>query len=170
MDASEDEDLVINGWQIYAHPCFLEQYEALGERVRKLQQGHPEEYKKKAPTKRLTAIRKLVMEDIPANPERPEYRQGKTLGPEYKHWFRAKFFQQYRLFFRYHSTEKIIVMAWVNDAGTKRAYNEKTDAYRVFRQMIETGNPPDSWSELKRTSRSKGVNTALSQHKSSPDQ
>ena len=50
-----------------------------------------------------------------------EYRKGGTLGDEHKHWFRAKFFQQYRLFFRYHGPSKVIVLAWVNDEDTKRA-------------------------------------------------
>lgn len=27
---------------------------------------------------------------IPVDPARPEYRQGNTLGDDYKHWFRAK--------------------------------------------------------------------------------
>ena len=35
---------------------------------------------------------------------------------------RAKFFQQYRLFFRYHAQAKVIVFAWVNDEDTKQAY------------------------------------------------
>jgi toxin YhaV len=70
------------------------------------------------------------------------------LGDEYKHWFRAKFFQQYRLFFRYHQQGKIIVYAWVNDENTKRAYQTKTDAYRVFQKMLKSGNPPDDWNDL----------------------
>ena len=45
------------------------------------------------------------------NPTRADYRQGNTLGDEHRHWFRAKFFQQYRLFFRYHQQSKIIVYA-----------------------------------------------------------
>ncbi len=68
----------------------------------------------------------------PMSPTRPEYRQGTTLGDGYKHWFRAKFFQQYRLFFRYHASSKVIVLAWwVNDEDTKRAYGRNNDAYRV---------------------------------------
>lgn len=38
-----------------------------------------------------------------------------------RHWFRAKFFQQYRLFFRYHRAQRIIVYAWVNDEQTRCA-------------------------------------------------
>ena len=99
-------------------------------------------------TKRLAAISKLAFEIIPADPTRREYRQGNTLGENYKHWFRAKFFQQYRLFFRYHQGSKIIVYAWINDDKTKLAYGSKTDAYRVFQKMLNSGNPPDNWQSL----------------------
>jgi toxin YhaV len=64
------------------------------------------------------------------------------------HWLRAKFFQQYRLFFRYHRDSRIIVYARVNDADTKRAYESATDAYQVFRRMLKRGRPPDDWNAL----------------------
>jgi toxin YhaV len=99
-------------------------------------------------TKRLAAIAKLAFEVIPQDPARAEYRQGNTLGDEHKHWFRAKFFQHYRLFFRYHASSKVIVYAWVNDDATKRAYESSDDAYRVFRKMLESGHPPDDWDQL----------------------
>jgi toxin YhaV len=63
-------------------------------------------------------------------------------------WFRPKFFQQYRLFFRYQQASKIIVYAWVNDEHTKRAYESGDDAYRVFAKMQASGHPPDSWDAL----------------------
>jgi len=91
---------------------------------------------------------------IPQDPTLPEYRQGSTLGDENKHWFRAKFFQQYRLFFRFHTESKIIVYAWVNDERNKRAYDKKSDAYRVFEKMLKSGHPPNSWEELLRVSQS----------------
>ena len=71
---------------------------------------------------------------------------------EEKHWFRAKFFQQYRLFFRYHAASKVIVFAWVNDEQTKSAFESGDDAYRVFRKMLESGHPPDDWDQLLRES------------------
>jgi toxin YhaV len=64
------------------------------------------------------------------------------------HWFRAKFFQQYRLFFRFHDSARIIVIAWVNDAGSKRAYGSKTGAYAVFAKMLARKRPPDDWNAL----------------------
>ena len=144
----ENNPLIINDWRIYAHPLFVSQLEELTNKVESLRQKYPQDYKKKNATKRLAAINKLAFEIIPQDPTRKEYRQGNTLGTEYKHWFRAKFFQQYRLFFRYHQQQKIIVYAWVNDEKSKRAYESKTDAYRIFKRMLETGNPPDSWQQL----------------------
>lgn len=98
--------------------------------------------------KRLAAIAKLAFEVIPKDPGRTEHRQGTTLGDHRKHWLRAKFFQQYRLFFRYHRESKIIIYAWVNDEDTKRAYESSDDAYQIFRRMLESGQPPDGWQNL----------------------
>ena len=96
----------------------------------------------------MAAITKLIFEKIPQDPTLPEYRQGATLGDEHKHWFRAKFFQQYRLFFRYHLNSKIIVYAWVNDSDTKRAYHNKSDAYATFKKMLQKNCPPNDWEKL----------------------
>jgi toxin YhaV len=139
---------MINGWNIFAHPLFLNQFEDLLTKVENLRQKYPKDYKKKNATKRLAAIAKLAFDVIPQDPTRSDYRQGTTLGNEYKHWFRANFFQQYRLFFRYHQESKIIVFAWVNNEHSKRAYDSNTDAYRVFKKMLESGHPPDDWNYL----------------------
>ncbi|MDJ0617373.1 MAG: type II toxin-antitoxin system YhaV family toxin [Calothrix sp. MO_192.B10] len=145
---STSQPLTINGWSIFAHSLFLDQFEELLTRVESLRQKYPDNYQQKNATKRLAAIAKLAFEVIPEDPTRSEYRQGSTLGDEYKHWFRAKFFQQYRLFFRYHQASKIIVFAWVNDEESKRAYGSNTDAYRVFKKMLTSGHPPDDWDAL----------------------
>lgn len=145
---SAKEPLVINGWNIFAHPLFLNQFAEILAQVEDLRRKDPKNYQKKNATKRLAAITKLAFEIIPQDPTRNDYRQGNTLGKDYKHWFRAKFFQQYRLFFRYHQESKIIVFAWVNDEKSKRAYESKNDAYRMFKKMLESGNQPDNWAEL----------------------
>ena len=137
------EPLIINGWQIYAHTLFIDQFESLAVQVKKLSHKYPDEYKGKRKTKLLAAISKLAFEIIPQDPTLPKYRQGNTLGSEYKHWFRAKFFQQYRLFFRYHLKQQVIVYVWVNDEKSKRAYGSSSDAYTVFRKMLDSGNPPN---------------------------
>jgi toxin YhaV len=137
-----------HGWTLLMHPLFESQLNALIGKVEALKTKLPDNYKAKNDTKRLAAIEALVFDIIPRDPSRPEYRQGATLGAQHKHWFRAKFFQQYRLFFRYHQASKIIVYAWVNDETTLRAYDSKTDAYQVFARMLQSGNPPDDWDAL----------------------
>jgi toxin YhaV len=148
MSGGKPTPLIVNSWTIYAHPLFLNQVEALIQQVKGLKRKDPSGFTKKNATKRLAAIAKLAFEVIPQGPARAEYRQGNTLGEDYKHWFRAKFFQQYRLFFRYHAATKLIVFAWVNDEDTKRAYESGDDAYRIFRKMLEGGQPPDQWDRL----------------------
>jgi len=140
--------LAVNGWTLFAHPLFLEQVEELFEKVTALKASNPAGYRSNNATKRLAAINKLVFEEIPSDPTDPKFRQGNTLGDEHRHWFRAKFFQQYRLFFRFHAESRIIIFAWVNDDTTLRAYDNRSDAYRVFNGMLEDGNPPDDWHAL----------------------
>lgn len=149
--------LVVNGWNLLAHPLFLQQVETLISKVALLKAKRPGDYHKKNAAKRLAAIATLAFETIPEDPSRAEYRQGSTLGPAYTHWFRAKFFQQYRLFFRYHQDSKIIVYAWVNDEDTKRAYDSESDAYRVFSKMLTAGKPPNDWNALVAAAKQAGV-------------
>ena len=156
MSTGNPVPLVIHGWAVFAHPLFLEQLEALAQQGEALKQKDPVGYVKKNATQRLAAITKLAFDVIPQDPTRPDYRQGGTLGEDHKHWFRAKFFQQYRLFFRYHAPSKVIVFAWVNDEDSKRAYESSDDAYRVFRRMLESGHPPDDWDRLLAEARAAG--------------
>jgi toxin YhaV len=139
---------IVNGWLIVAHPLFLNALEDLTAQVEKLAVKDPVGYTSKKAAKRLAAIRKLAFEVIPADPTSPAFRQGSTLGAEHSQWFRAKFFQQYRLFFRFHQASHVIVLAWVNDDDTLRAYESPNDAYRTFRRMLDAGNPPTTWPEL----------------------
>lgn len=148
LPVARNDPVVVNGWTIYAHPVFLAQYDALTMQVGLLRRKDPDGYIKKNPAKRLAAIQKLVSDVIPQDPTRPEYRQGETLGDDHKHWLRVKFYQQYRLFFRYHLERKVIVFAWVNDEKNKRAYGSADDAYKTFRRMLKNGRPPDGWDAL----------------------
>lgn len=144
---------VVNGWILLAHPVFSHQYENLIHEVEELKRKNKANYQTKNATKRLAAIQKLIFDIIPQDPTLSEYRQGIILGNDYKHWFRAKFFQQYCLFFRFHKESKVIVYAWVNDENTKRAYNSKTDAYKIFKKMLSSGRPPSDWDTLLREAR-----------------
>ncbi|TVR92466.1 MAG: type II toxin-antitoxin system YhaV family toxin [Trueperaceae bacterium] len=148
MTGPPDAPPVVNGWRLFAHSLFLEQLEALIGEVERARRRDPERYVRSNAAKRLAAITKLAFEVIPQDPTRALYRQGDTLGSEYTHWFRATFFQQFRIFFRYSSDDRTIIYVWVNDEHSRRAYGSRTDAYRVFRRMLASGDPPDSWDHL----------------------
>jgi len=159
MSPEPGSPLVVHGWALFAHPVFLAQIESLADRVEAIRQKDPSGYSRKNASKRLAALCRLAFDVIPQDPSRPEYRQGSALGDDRRHWFRAKFFQQYRLFFRFHAKSRVIVYAWVNDEGSLRAYESSDDAYRVFRRMLECGRPPDGWDDL--LAEAKGENVRL---------
>jgi len=130
----------INGWLILQHPLFEDQ-------LNQLQNAAVEKRSINA-QKRFAAVVKLITQDIPSDPTSSKFRLGQALGADNRHWFRAKFNMQYRLFFRFDSKAKIIVLCWINDEQTKRAYDSKSDAYAVFKRMIDSGHPPSSFAEL----------------------
>ncbi|WP_338701322.1 type II toxin-antitoxin system YhaV family toxin [Bradyrhizobium sp. 26S5] len=141
--------LTINGWTIYAHPLFLQQLNKLVAAVARDKERDPRNYAKKANAKLLKAITTVALERIPADPANQRYRLGASMGSENKHWLRDKFGNgRFRLFFRYDSSAKVIIYAWVNDENTLRTYGAKSDAYAVFSKMLSDGNPPTTWKEL----------------------
>lgn len=143
---------LVNGWALYTHPLFDAQYDALIAAVAAEKRRDPAGYRNSDAAKMLYAVDKLINEVIPANPADKKFRQGEALGPANKHWFRAKFYQQFRLFFRFDSASKTIVYVWLNDEDTLRAYGSKTDAYATFRRMLASGNPPGSLEALLKAS------------------
>lgn len=42
----------------------------------------------------------------------------------------------------------VIVYAWINDERTLRKSGSRTDPYRVFRAMLEAGDPPHTMEQL----------------------
>jgi toxin YhaV len=141
--------ITVNGWSIYAHPLFIDEFEALLQEVERLRAADPIGYREKKKTKLLAAILKMAFEVIPQNPADRAFWQGNTLGASYRRWHRGKFFEgRYRLFFRYATREKAIVLAWVNDEESLRAYESKTDAYAVFKKMLDKDHPPNDWDTL----------------------
>jgi len=145
--------VIVNGWKLYTHPLFLGQLVRLIEQVEGLTKKSPGTYKEEATTKLLATINRYIREIIPGDPNAPEFRQGNTLGKDNRHWFRAKFHERYRLFYRFSTNEKIIIYVWVNDERTLRKAGSKTDPYNVFRGMLEAGNPPGSVEELLKSAR-----------------
>jgi toxin YhaV len=140
--------VVVNGWRLYVHPLFDQQFRQLVEQVEAIAAKDPVGYKGQPTTKLLSTINRCIREIIPRDPGAAEFRQGNTLGSDNRHWFRAKFHERYRLFYRFSSKEKVIIYAWVNDERTLRKSGSRTDPYRVFRAMLEAGDPPNTMEQL----------------------
>ena len=139
-----------NGWKLYAHPAFSQRLEALIPAVEALEKRQPHTYRSHPKTKLLKRIMDLILVEIPRDPNAAEFQLGNTLGPAYRHWRRAKFLGRFRLFFRFSSTHKAIVYAWVNDETTLRKAGARSDPYAVFTRRLLEGNPPDYWEALLR--------------------
>ena len=143
-----------HGWVLLFHECIVEQLQKLHAAAERARRNDPEGFEHNANVKLFRALSQLILDTVPSDPARDEYRQGNTLGPEHRHWRRAKIGRRFRLFFRYDSRAKTIVFAWVNDEQTLRSAGSKSDPYAVFEKMLERGNPPDDWASLVAASRS----------------
>lgn len=132
----------VNGWRLFQYPLFENQLKKLTEAVEQLSFTQPDTYREHPKARLLATIHRHVTEIIPRDPNAPEFRQGDTLGPDNRHWFRAKFHQRYRLFFRFSTKDRVIAYVWVNDEFTLRKAGSKTDAYAVFKSMLNAGDPP----------------------------
>jgi toxin YhaV len=137
--------LLCNGCKIYFHPAFLEYYNELVSRTKKLESKRsPDEFAKHPEVKLLKSLIRLITEVIPADPnatyfklhgDLSNYRRVKKMGLEKRH----------RLFFKYNEDKKEIVILWL---GFPRKQGDKKDCYTVFTKMVESGKFPDSFKEL----------------------
>jgi len=137
-----------HGWTLFFHACLVEQLQRLKLAADQAQAADPSGFEANANVKLLRALGQLILETVPTDPAREEYRQGNTLGTAYRHWRRAKIGRRFRLFFRYDSKTRVIVFAWVNDENTLRSAGSKSDPYAVFQKMLARGYPPAGWSAL----------------------
>ncbi len=149
--------MVVNGWRLFVYPLFQSQLEKLADRVQKLASQDPRGYESHRAAKLLATINHYIREAIPRDPNSPEYRQGNTLGADNRHWFRAKFHGRYRLFYRFSSSDKVIIYAWINDEKSLSKAGAKTDPYKVFRTMLESAQPPITFAELLKKSTELGA-------------
>ena len=137
-----------HGWRLLFYTEFSRQRGRLKDAAERARRRDPGRAVSNSNVKLLRAVDRAILEVIPQDPSRPEYRQGNTLGRDYRHWRRAKIGRRFRLFFRYDAKAKVIVYAWINDENTLRSSGSKTDPYAVFTRMLAQGNPPDDWASL----------------------
>ena len=133
--------------QLFYFKLFKAVLNELEQTVTKLAVQHPAEYKSHPKTRLLASVYKCITQLVPANPDHPDFRLGKTLGKEYANWRRVKkgMPDRYRLFFRFASNPvQLIVYVWFNDEDTLRKAGSKTDVYETFKRMLVRGEVPSS--------------------------
>ena len=137
-----------HGWSLLFHEGLSQQLQKLHASAGRAQAQDPTGFELNANVKLFNALSKLILDTVPSDPNREEYRQGNTMGAAFRHWRRAKIGRRFRLFFRFDSKTKIIIFAWVNDENTLRSSGSKSDPYAVFQKMLERGHLPDNWAAL----------------------
>lgn len=142
------------GWNLLFHECLSEQLQKLETAVARAKAHDVAGFESNANVKLFNALSQLILETIPSDPNRQEFRQGNTMGKTFRHWRRAKIGRRFRLFFRFDSKTRIIIFAWVNDENTLRSSGSKSDPYAVFQKMLQRGHPPDNWAALVAASKS----------------
>lgn len=148
-----------HGWNLLFHECLIEQLQKLETTTTRAKTQDPTRFESNANVKLFNAMSQLILETVPTDPNREEYRQGNTMGSSFRHWRRAKIGRRFRLFFRFDSKTRIIIFAWVNDENTLRSSGSKTDPYAVFQKMLQRGHPPDNWAALVSASKPDWKNT-----------
>ena len=139
--------MIANGWGLYYFRIFKAALDELEAAVTQLAQDDPRGYKTHPNTKLLASVYKAITEVVPANPDAPGFRLGKTLGADNTNWRRIKNGLQNpnRLFYRFSSSPiKLIVYVWFNDEDTLRKQSAKTDMYEKFKRMLARGEVPRS--------------------------
>jgi toxin YhaV len=137
--------MMANGWRLYYFRLFKAALDELETEVTELARKDPEGYKTHPRTKLLASVYHAVTALVPANPDAPEFRLGKTLGSDNTNWRRVKagMPDRYRLFFRFASTPmKMVVYVWFNDEDTLRKAGSRTDVYEAFKRMLARGTVP----------------------------
>ena len=138
----------VNGWTLLFHECIAEQLSRLHVAALRAEKQDPKGGDTNANVRLFRALSHLLMQVIPDDPSRDDYRQGNTLGATHRHWRRAKLGRRFRVFFRFDSRSRVIVYAWVNDEATLRSAGSRSDPYAVFMKMLGRGHPPTDWDAL----------------------
>jgi len=145
--------VIANGWRLYYYRIFKAALDELELAVSKLAANDPEGYKTQPQTKLLASVFRVITQLVPANPDAPDLRLGKTLGSGNTHWRRVKkgMPDRYRLFFRFASNPvKVVVHVWLNDENTLRKAGSKTDMYEAFKRKLARGVVPNDIDALLR--------------------
>jgi toxin YhaV len=132
--------LVVNGWTLLYHPVFGARYQALRNEARRLKsQLPPAAFVQHPVVKLVAAVRRLVLETVPADPNAAEFRLRAGLA----RFRRARGHglpPRYRLFWVFSESARVVIFLYLNDQATLRQEGSRTDPYEVFKRLVARGD------------------------------
>lgn len=132
-----------HGWNLLFHDGLIEQLQKLQTAAQKAKAQDPQGFESNANLKLFNALAQLMLETVPSDPSRDEYRKGNTMGPAFRHWRRAKLGRRFRLFFRFDSKTRIIIFMAMMEAQTYLAKRQaRADLNAFDAVMARTGGEP----------------------------
>lgn len=136
--------LILNGWTFLAWPAFDARWVALIRAVTKQTAANPGAALTSPEATVLAALVRVMRDHIARDPNAADYRLRQELGA----WRRVKFLGRLRLFYRFSSTHRLVILTWLNDEKTLRKEGSPSDPYAVFASMLSRGEIPAGWDEL----------------------
>ena len=140
-----------NGWSVYFHPIFDQQFDQQTETVEALLSKLSEEcisqekYQVHSDVKLLGTLIELLEDRIPSDPLASRF----SLRDDLKSFSRVKHLglpSRYRLFFKVFPDTQRIVILWLGHP--RRKGDKKRDCYEVFKKMVSKGQFPTAFDEL----------------------
>ena len=139
--------LVVNGWRFLMWPHFDVRWTNLLRAVLGFPEGgRPRTGGAGAGPEAivLKAIIRVIRDQIARDPNDRTFH----LRGELSAWRRVHFLGRLRLFYRFSSAHRIVVLTWLNDEHTLRKEGASSDPYVVFSGMLRRGEVPASWEDL----------------------
>lgn len=137
--------LLRNGWAIFFHPLFYEQWVNLVEKVKRLKvKLEPTKFVTHTDVKLLKALDVAIKEKIPQDPFASYFALKKPL-QKYGRLKKMGLPNRYRLFFRAFKEKQVIIILWL---GFPRKEGDKRDCYQVFSKKVLQGEFPESLESL----------------------
>lgn len=147
--ASAPATLTLNGWTFLAWPAFDERWGNLIRAVADRRKAGPRGGRVSPEETVLAALVHVIRDHIARDPNDRRFRLRNDLAA----WRRVKFLGRLRLFFRFSSAHRLVVLTWLNDEGSLRKEGSSTDPYGVFAAMLARGEIPVDWTSLVAESR-----------------
>lgn len=143
---------VINGWQLFGHPLFIERLDALVAEAEALAEVSPDDFHKHSlPNCMRRSRTQSCSVFLPTRAPQPTtWAILLVKTSDIGNGSRAGFLIGIVSSFNIAACPKSIIYAWLNDNLTLRKAGARTDVYRVFRAMLEGGRMPNSFQELMR--------------------